>query len=341
VKPDWAIKANGRDVTETFRPYLVSIRVRDESKDEADSLTITLDNSGTAITPPKQGDELEILLGYDGKLTALGKFSVDKASFQGPPDQVVITCKSAAFVTGSSAFALESWLVVKTRSWEPATLGDIAKTIAKEHGVELVAPAEIMSMATPHLDQTEEPDAGLIRRLVQPRGYVVKPVNGKLVIAKEGAGVGVSDSKPLPSITIKRSEVTTYSGEWQEGAVYDQVVTHWHDVTTGETKYETAGSGSRTFRPKTPSVDQAEAKQQADAILKRFTRQGGKMSMTMPGRVDLQSERLVDAEGFPYPLSASPSKDAVAKKWILKSVEHVLSRSGFTSSVSGEPFIQT
>lgn len=342
MKPDWAIKANGKDVTQTFKPYLVSIRVRDESKDEADSLTITLDNSGTALAPPTQGDELEILLGYDGKLTALGKFIVDKASFQGPPDQVVITCKSAAFATGSSGFALESWLVVKTRSWEPSTLGDIAKTIAKEHGVELVAPGDILSMATPHLDQTEEPDAGLIRRLVQPRGYVVKPVNGKLVIVKEGAGLTTSaDNKPLPSVTIKRGEVTTYSGDWQEGAVYDQVVTHWHDVTTGETKYETAGEGSRTFRPKTPSVDQAEAKQQADAILKRFTRQGGKMSLSMPGRVDLQSEKLVTVEGFPYPLSASPTKAAIAKQWVLKSVEHVLSRSGFTTSVTGEPFIQT
>lgn len=342
MKPDWAIKANGRDVTETFRPYLVSIRVRDESKDEADSLTITIDNSGTALAPPTQGDELEILLGYDGKLTSLGKFIVDKAAFQGPPDQVVITCKSAAFATGSSGFALESWLVVKTRSWEPSTLGDIAKTIAKEHGVELVAPGDILSMPTPHLDQTEEPDAGLIRRLVQPRGYVVKPVNGKLVIVKEGAGLTTTaDNQPMPAVTIKRGEVTTYSGEWQEGAVYDQVVTQWHDVTTGETKYETAGTGSRTFRAKTPSVDQAEAKQQADAILKRFTRQGGKMSLSMPGRVDLQSEKLVTVEGFPYPLSASPTKAAIAKQWVLKSVEHVLSRSGFTTSITGEPFIQT
>ena len=343
MKPDWAIKANGKDVTATFKPHVVSIRVRDESKDEADSLTITLANPATNLAPPNQGDELEILLGYEGALKTCGKFVVDKASFQGPPDQVVITCKSAAFATSpEGAFTNESWLARKTRSWEPATLDAIAQTIAKDHGVTLEAPVDLTLAVTPHIDQTSEGDAEFLYRFVQPRGYIVKVTADKLIIAKENAGLKTNAlGQTIPTVTINRSEVSTYSGDWQEGAVFDQVVTYWHDVASGQTKTETAGEGTRTFRFKNPAADQAEAKQWAAAALKKYQSKAGKMALTMPGRADLQSEQLVIAEGFPYPLSATPTKAAIAKQWVLKSVEHVLSRSGFTTSVTGEPFIQT
>lgn len=345
MKPDWAIRANGKDVTAAFRPYLISIRVRDESKDEADTLTLTLANPNDALEPPTQGDELEVLLGYENALVSVGRFIADKASFEGPPDRLVISCKSAAFAKPNGGEAsMEPWLVRKTRSWEPGTLDTIAKTIAGEHGVELVAPADLLAMQTPHLDQTEEEDTSLLYRLIEPRGYFVKVADKKLILAKQSAGItsNLRTGASVPTVTISRGQVSTYSGEWGERQVYDQVVTHWHDTATGVTNYETAGDGSRTFRFVNPAPDQATAKQWAAAALNKYQRQGGKMSLTMPGRVDLQSEQLVKLEGFPYPLSASPTQAAIAKQWILKSVEHVLSRSsGFTSSVQGEPFIQT
>lgn len=343
MKPSWAIRANGKDVTQAFWPLLISIRVRDESKDEADSLTLTLSNSDLTLAPPTQGDELEVLLGYENALQSVGRFVVDKVDFEGPPDRLVIACKSAAFAKPNGDVSMEPWLVRKTRSWEPGTLDTIAKTIASEHGVELVAPADLLAMQTPHLDQTEEEDTSLLYRLIEPRGYIVKVADKKLILVKQSAGLtsNVRTGASVPAVTISRGQVSTYSGSWAERSVYDQVVTYWHDPATGVTNYETAGNGSRTFRFVNPAPDQATAKQWAAASLAKYQRQGGKMSLTMPGRVDLQSEQLVSLDAFPYPLSASPTQAAIAKQWILKSVEHVLSRSGFTTSVQGEPFIQT
>ena len=343
MKPDWAIRANGKDVTQAFWPHLISIRVRDESKDEADSLTLTLGNSDLVLAPPTQGDELEVLLGYQNALLSTGRFVVDKLSFEGPPDRVTIACKSAAFAKPNGGTSLEPWLVRKTRSWEPGTLDTIAKTIAGEHGVELVAPADLLAMATPHIDQTEQEDTALLYSLIEPRGYLVKVADKKLILAKQSAGItsNLRTGAAVKAVTITKGQVSTYSGEWGERQVYDQVISHWHDTATGQTRYETAGEGSRTFRFVNPAPDQATAQQWAAASLNKYQRQGGKMSLTMPGRVDLQSEQLVTLEEFPYPLSASPTQAAIAKQWILKSVEHVLSRSGFTTSVTGEPFIQT
>lgn len=340
MKPAWAIKANGKDVTQTFKPFLLSIRVRDESKDEADSLTITLDNSGTALNPPTQGDELEILLGYDGDLTSMGKFVVDKSKTSGPPDVLTIDCKSAAFAAPNDP-NLSSWLTRKTRSWEPGTLGDIAKKVAAEHGVELVAPADVLSSPVPHVDQTEESDTSLLYRLATPSGYVVKVADRKLILVKRSnaGGVNLRTGKAIPAVTLARGDVSTYSAEWMERAVFDKAVAGWHDPSTGQTNYETAGDGTREFRFKNLAPDQATAKQWAAAVLKQSQGEGGKMSLTMPGRTDLQSEQSVNCVGFPYPLSASPTKAAIAKRWVLKSVEHNISTAGFTTSVSGEPYI--
>lgn len=340
MKPAWAIKANGKDVTQTFKPFVLSIRVRDESKDEADSVTITLDNSGTVLNPPKQGDELEILLGYEGDLSSMGKFVVDKCKTSGPPDVMTIECKSAAFATPSDP-SLTTWLTRKTRSWEPGTLQDIGKKVAAEHGVEFVADPSLVVMTCPHIDQTDESDPGFLYRLVEPRGYIVKIADRKLIIAKRsgGAGYNLRTGQALPNVTLAREDVSTYSSEWMDRAVYDKAVAGWHDPSTGVTNYETAGDGTREFRFKNPAPDQATAKQWVKAYLRQSKGEGGKMTMSMRGRPDLQSEQTVNCVGFPYPLSASPTKAAIAKRWVLKSVEHNISTAGFTTSISGEPYI--
>ena len=344
MKPSWAIRANGKDVTERFRPYLMSVQLRDESKDEADSLSITLDNSTGKLEAPEQGDELEILLGYDGALTSCGKFTVDHADFGGPPDHLVISCKSAAFaVTTNQDGVLQSFLARKTRSWEPSTLDTIAKKIASEHGVELVAPGGLLLFLTPHLDQTEESDTGFLYRVVQPRGYVIKVADKKLIIVRRSAGLtyNATTGEAIKPAVIRKGDVSMYNGRWQERSVYTKATAYWHDAAAGVTHYETAGEGVREYRFKSQAPDQKTAQEWATAILKQSQGEGGMMTITMPGRADLQSEQLVTLEGFPYPLSASPTKAAIAKQWIVKSVEHVLNRSGFTTTISGEPFIQT
>ncbi len=351
MTPAWAIRANGKDVTETFRRYLVEIRVRDEAKDEADSLTIVLDNSDAALDQPTQGDELEVLLGYDADLRALGKFVVDSVSYEGPPDRVVISCKSAAFAEPAEGDAqpgnpeglsLQSWLVRKTRSWEPGTLEVIAKKVAAEHGVELVANAGVLALTLPHIDQTDEADTELLLRILKPRGYIIKVADKKLVLLpiSGGENKNAKTGEAMPSVVIRRSEVGTYSGRWAERAVYDKAIAFWHNVGSGQPVYVTAGEGKRVFRFKHPAPDEDSAKKWAKSMVKQSKGEAGHMQLTMPGRVDLQSEQRVTLEGFTYPLSASASKDAVAKQWIIKTVEHALTRSGFTTSVQGEPFIQ-
>lgn len=351
MTPDWAIKANGKDATSAFRPYLLEIRVRDESKDEADSLTIVLDNSDAALQPPEQGDELEVLLGYRNDLRSLGRFIVDSVTFDGPPDRVTIACKAAAFAEQGDAesaagnpegLGLQSWLVRKSRSWEAGTLEVIAKKVAAEHGVDLVANAGVLALTLPHIDQTDESDTELLYRILKPRGYLLKVADKKLVLLPRSGGDNKNPKtqQTVPTVVIRRTEVSTYSGRWAERGVYDKAVAYWHNVSTGQPVYVTAGTGNKVFRFKHPAPDEATAQKWAKSMVKESKGEAGHMAISMPGRVDIQSEQRLRLEGFTYPLSASPSKDAVAKEWVVKSVEHSLTRGGFTTSVQGEPFIQ-
>jgi len=61
--------------------------------------------------------------------------------------------------------------------------------------------------------------------------------------------------------------------------------------------------------------------------------------MTMPGRTDLQCEQVVTLVDFPYPLSESPTKLAIAKQWVIKQVDLSMSSGGFTTSINGQPYV--
>jgi len=211
VKVDWAIKANGKDVTANFRPYLISISVTDATASASDAATIMLDNSRDILVHPVQGDELEIFMGYDGVLYSVGQFTVDKASFSGPPDMMTISCRPAQFVQTEQNQTEQSFADKKTRSWEPSNVLAIATKIAAEHNVELVSSqkAALQALATPHLDQQAESDLLFLSSRLDNRGWFVKVGRDKLIIQQKSYGLGVNarTGEKIPPVTLRRSDV--------------------------------------------------------------------------------------------------------------------------------------
>lgn len=343
MKVDWAIKANGKDVTANFRPYLISINVTDATASETDSASIMLDNSRDSLEPPVQGDELEIFMGYDGVLYSVGQFTVDKATFSGPPDMMTISCRPAQFVQTEQRKTEQSFADKKTRSWEPSTVLLIAEKIAAEHGVELVTSQRfaLQGLVTPHLDQQAESDLLFLSSRLDNRGWFVKVGRDKLIIQQKSYGLGVNarTGEKIPPVTIRRSDVSSYSGEWSDIAVFDKAIAGWYDPEAGSTEYETAGTGNRVFQFVNLAPSQEVAQEWAKNVLTRSAGQGGRFSMSMAGRTDLQCEQVVTLLDFPYPLSVTPSKLAIAKEWVIKQVDLSMSSGGFTTSISGQPYV--
>ena len=108
---------------------------------------------------PAKGAALKVELGYKETGTArMGSYTVDEVELSGPPDTLTIRAK-AADMRGS----LKQH---KTRSWDDVTIAELVDSIAADHGLEAKVGDSIRAItASRHIDQTEESDMHLLKRL--------------------------------------------------------------------------------------------------------------------------------------------------------------------------------
>jgi phage protein D len=206
MRPSFSITANGNDITGSLSERLVSLEVVDTVDETSDSLTIVLEDTTGTLALPKSGARLEVAIGYNGQNTRLGAFVVDDVQIEGPPDTIVVTCSSTPFVEGQGGSA--SFTSRKTRSWDGKTIGDIVQTIAGECNLEAVVDETLEGVTIPHIDQLGESDSNLLIRIARRFGAVLKPADGRLVVAAEQGGRTTSGQ--ALGLVLRPADVTNY-----------------------------------------------------------------------------------------------------------------------------------
>ena len=92
--PDYQMTVDGKDITPMVDARLISLELSDGRGDEADQLSITLDDSDGKLAIPPQGAKITLLLGWVGQaLVDKGEFEVDEIEHGGTPDQLTITAR--------------------------------------------------------------------------------------------------------------------------------------------------------------------------------------------------------------------------------------------------------
>ncbi len=231
MRPSFSITANGSDITGSISSRLVTLEVVDSVDEKSDSFTLTLEDTTKTLALPKSGAQLEIALGYNGANTRLGAFVVDEVQIEGPPDTITVSGSSTPFVEGQGGSA--SFTSRKTRSWDGKTIGDIVQTIAGECNLEAVVDDTLKATTIEHIDQIGESDANLLIRIARRFGAVLKPADGRLVLASEEGGKTTS-GKAL-EITLGPGDVTNYRvriGGKAQGVT--KVKARVHNYETGE-----------------------------------------------------------------------------------------------------------
>jgi phage protein D len=71
-------------------------------------------------------------------------------------------------------------------------------------------------------------------------------------------------------------------------------------------------------------ITEAGARRAAETKFREVVRKGKTLTLTVPGNVQLASERKIDVQGFGAGIDG---------EWVIKSVEHAIDGSGFQSSV--------
>ena len=72
------LQKNGKDISQELKGRLLSLSLEDNRGLEADSVTLTLDDSDGKLAFPKRGEKVQVLLGWLGEPFAdKGVFVID------------------------------------------------------------------------------------------------------------------------------------------------------------------------------------------------------------------------------------------------------------------------
>lgn len=339
MTPTYKITVSGKDITSDVSARLVQMEWTDGVDEKSDGFTVTLHDTDNQLSVPKKGAKIELSAGYNGALQKVGDYTVDEAEITGPPDSLTVRASAAPFVDKSGKSATTR----KSKSWEDTTLGDIAKSIAGDLGVQAVVDSDLASIAITNEQQVDESDTNFILRLVRRYGGYLKFTQGRMVLAVEGSGKGAGGAKlTFPLIKSECTKWRVTSGGKAEGL--KKVRVKYHDYKTGETKKVDAeiqqpssaaafsdvswfASEENTFTPPTPAADEAEATAIAKTVSKRIARSTRSFELVLPGRLDIVAGGKVNLADF---------RDGVNGEWLVKSIRHRIDSGGWSMTVEGE-----
>ncbi len=315
MKPDFKILANDENVTETIRSRLLSLTVTDEAGTLSDTCTITLDDRAGLIELPRRGVVLSVAMGYQNALDEMGKYTVDAVERSGPPDTMTIR--------GRAADMRQSLKSCKARQWEGVFIDEIVSQIAEEHGLQPMIGESFLDISIPYIAQTWESDMHFLTRLAITYDAIAKPANGNLLFVKRGEAKSVS-GKGMPEIALTKKDVSRWRVTHADRNQFATVRAHYRNLENPQDGHVEAGSGEPVFCLRDPFLDKKQAKDAADAQLKRFTRRRDDMSLTLPGNSAIVAECALLLAGFCQGMNG---------RWLVNRATHTLDSSGYVSSL--------
>jgi len=307
---------------EKISPRLVSLTLSEKRGGEADCLELVLSDHDGKLDIPQPGAVLALQLGWhDGPdvtpgLVDKGRFKVDEACWEGPPDVVTIRARSADFAA--------SFDRRREKPHVGRTLGAIVREIATGQGLTAGVDSSLASIEVPVLDQDEMSDGALLRMLGRHYDAAATVKNGTLLFAPIGAARAVSGTA-IPAGAITRRSGDHYSYRRGERGQFGGVEARWHDKDEAARKTVTIGgsgaSGKPAKRLKRIYASEGAAKRAAEGAAKKMDRAQAEFEIELAlGRPDLFPERPMGVSGF------KPEIDA--RSWLVAEAEHTLTSDG-------------
>lgn len=322
-KPAYQVTVDGRDITSTLSPRLVSLTVDDAPGVQSDSVQLVIADHlpGQRIEIPPTGAEITVALGYGFSVKPMGVYIADSVEVSGPPDQMTI--RGTAAPHGRTPSGQQPLNDQKSRSWDAeTTIGDLVRKVASEHGLRAVVSGSLASIPLPHIDQVDESDINLLTRIARDFDAIAKPGGGAMIFAKRG-------EIQMPRVSLTPQDVTSWRMSVKLKPPAEKVVATYRDQPQALDIEAVAGAGDvvRRLRQRFPTL--ASAKAAADAEFNRSKRAGNQLSLTLPGNPDLVAEGRVSLSGF---------RDGVNGVWLVSKVQHQIDKSGgYRCSVTAEP----
>jgi phage protein D len=324
VAPKYKITANDKNITAMVKDRLLSLRLTDAVGLESDILEITITDEN--IDMPPTGAEIGFSMGYDNQLKDMGLFVVDEIERSGWPQKMVI--RARACIQDKTPKGKKSLRSQQNREWKAeTTLQSIVQKIAGDHGLNPAISGELSGVKIPHTLQTDESDLNFLMRIAKKYDAVVKPVAGKLILAKLGTGKSVGGQTINP-ITIQAKGCKSYSMTQAKREDAGTTVAYYHKKKEAKRHSVQVGDGSEPIRRiKTNFGTKDEATAAARAEFDRRKRGKTTVSLSVVGNPDISAEAPLTLTGF---------VKGVDGRWLITRVEHSIDSNGFATSIEAE-----
>lgn len=316
--PVCIITANNQPLNGLISSRIISVTVTDNRANEADELSIVLDDSDGALELPKRGVKLNCKMGFLGEdIHDKGDFVVDETEWSGTPDLITVKASSANFKSKIKE--------AKSKSYHRKKFGEIASEVAKNHDLTLVMTAELKAINLAHVDQTNESDLNLLQRLAKQNGAEMAVKKDRLLIFKAGSAKTAS-GKDLPAITLTRNDGDQFHySEQDRESDHTGVSASYQDTGKAKREKAVAGDKGKVKHLKGTFANKEEAERASKAKMAEIKRQMAKFSITTAyGIPEISTESPVKLQGF---------KMEVDKlKWIVEKATHSYAKSGGLTS---------
>lgn len=312
--PVCIITANNKPLNALISNRILSVTVTDNRANEADELSIVLDDSDGALELPKRGVKLNCKMGFLGEdIHDKGDFIVDETEWSGTPDLITVKASSANFKSKIKE--------AKSKSYHRKKFGDIASEVAKNHELTLVMTTDLKAINLAHVDQTNESDLNLLQRLAKQNGAEMAVKKDRLLIFKAGSAKTAS-GKNLPAITLTRKDGDQFRySEQDRESDHTGVSASYQDTGKAKREKSIAGEKGKVKHLKGTFANKEEAERASKAKMAEIKRQMAKFSITTAyGIPEMSTESPIKLNGF---------KAEVDKlKWIVGKATHSYAKSG-------------
>ncbi len=346
-QPAFDITIGGKQVL-SLNGRMMGLTLTDNRGFEADTLEITIDDTDGKIELPPRGVEVSVAIGWRGEpLTHKGIFTVDEVSHSGPPDQLIVTARSADF--------RQDFNVKREYSWHDIKVGKVVSAIAGRYNLTPAVSRQLIDIEIDHADQTNESDISFLSRMAEMLGAIATIKNGNLLFIIPNRGLSAS-GKPIPEILITRDSGDKHSFRVADRDAYTGVKANWLDLNFGK-KPETSvkrkkrkskkpkkekkekssskegeyleGAEGNVFVMRQTFKAETAAKRAAAAKWLKLQRGAAEFSITLArGRADLYPEMPATVSGFKSVIDNH--------KWIIARVVHQIGEGGFQTQLELE-----
>ncbi|PID66604.1 MAG: late control protein D [Gammaproteobacteria bacterium] len=319
--PTWQLFIDDKDVTAELSTRIINLSLVDNRGFEADTLSLTLDDTDGAIPLPERGAKLRLALGWRGTpMINKGCYIVDTIEHSGAPDNLSLSAKSADF--------RESLLERKSVSYPSQTIAELIKTIAEKHHLQYRVSDGLANIKLTHKIQSNESDANLLTRLAEEHDAIGTIKNDTLLFIRAGEAKSAS-GQPLPAVTITRTSGDQHRYSLSEREKVTGVKAYYRDVGKKKKVWVLAGNKEKTTSLKKAFPNKDSAQTAADAELKRLQRGVATFSIRLAFAMPhLFPETPIRAQGF------KPKIDHT--DWIITKATHELGDSGFITGIECE-----